>query len=85
MSVSGNELIRRTVPRRVWTTPLAPAARTGRVNRMSTQQQWKAFCRKVVRAGADLAITAVLRGAMSPGIGWCPRCAAVLADSPGTG
>ncbi len=49
---------------------------------MSTQQQWKAFCRKVVRAGADLAVPLCCGGCDSPGIGWCPRCAAVLADSP---
>lgn len=49
---------------------------------VSTPHQLKAFCGKVIRAGIDLAAPLCCAGCDRPGIRWCPRCAAVLTDSP---
>ncbi|MXP20579.1 ComF family protein [Gordonia sp. HNM0687] len=37
---------------------------------------------EVVRSGVDLMIPTHCGGCELPGIGWCPRCTAALADSP---
>ena len=82
MSVSGNELIRRPSPRR----GVDNAVGSGRAHWQGEPDEHATTVEGILpesgSRGRRSGRTAVLRGCDSPGIGWCPRCAAVLADSP---